>query len=131
MAFWSRKPGQAGEIRAEVVRVVKEEPYIPKQRTVRVADWVVSYGNGTKLTVKATHMSDSQSYVYLDATDGHGWKFSSDSKALVREIFFYDTVWGESDKFGQSTQRLVARVTSFNLQSVTSTNWREEERGLW
>ena len=128
MAFWSRKRRDPA---AELVRIIKEEPYIPKPRAVQVADWTVMYSNGTKIVVKATHMSDSQSMVYINTGSGNNWMFDNDSRVMVKEIFFYDTVWGESDKFGESTQRLVARVTSFDMRSVTSDNWREEERGVW
>jgi hypothetical protein len=129
VAFWNRRGKGNPAAEVELVRVVKEEPYIPKPRAVAIADWTCTYSDGTKVTVKATHISDSHSYVYLDSSGG--WNFSSDTKALMKEIFFYDTVWGESQEFGKSTARLVARVTAVNLRAVTSDNWRQEDRGIW
>jgi hypothetical protein len=130
VAFWNRKEPPPPVIpAAEIVKVVHEEPYIPQPRTVAVADWTVTYSDGSTITITATHMWDSRSYVYLG--QGGGWHFSDDSKEVVWEIKFCDTVWGESATYGKSTERLVARVTTANLRSVTSQNWREESRGIW
>jgi hypothetical protein len=122
--LWNRKP-QPVEVKAELVKV--EPVYEPRARFVDVADWTITFDDDTTITIQAAYLSDSEKYMYVD--DGNGW--ASASRIAVKELLFYDTIWGRSDIVGKPTSRLVAQIRADRIHSVIASNWRTEDRGVW